>query len=334
MVVSQKYVWHLATGGMTHMLRYLGGSIKLCRSSGRKLIANTKQHVGFCLELSDIFNISESSVLTSQLDDISEALSIWRPIDSRFPTSLLALKTEWHRDTKGVSYYTIRGIPDLNGDPYYLRNFVEEQDVVVTYGHLSGNVLLESLCELRLEKKCVDRAYQLHEMLPLNYIGGHFRNTDYQTDYEKFIEFIVDAANKTSCVDIFIATDDIAGIPRLRESLKEYRLHFNNEVKIDVKAINHKNLHYIPEAKLLEMGSSKWQQHANFFADIFCLSKANVFVANPHSGVRSLVGYFRLFPELLSWFYPMEINSKNFLLLEKSRRAKDENQLIAKGFQN
>jgi SAM-dependent methyltransferase len=308
------YVWHLATGGMTHMLNLMSYSANVCKQKNRKLILQVKDHEAFGVDFNEVFETCNSQLFATPAE-VALAANLWKPFDATIlkPISNLVIQHNSATDGEWSGYYTLRETPSRNGVQRYLHNLFDEDVTAFTVG-LTGDgkeeipdILIEILQEIRLKRSLVERAHQLRCELPAEYIGCHFRNTDYQDDFILAAQAIKNTSEQTGCKNVFVATDDVSSIARFQNALPELNIFSNKGLKIDAKALNLHNLHYAGADVLAKFGLTKINQHAEFFADVYALSNATVYIPSERSGVRAMVNLFRRYPEILSWFYSKDM---------------------------
>jgi hypothetical protein len=184
-------------------------------------------HPAFCLDFQDVFDVSKSEIFATT-EGRATAIENWIRFSDQLPSFLPELR--WRR-TAGKAYI-LNGVPERNGDPYYLGNFNELDQVFVTVGNYRRRSLVEELqaifAEVRLRENFLKRAHQLRSALPQRYIGCHYRNTDYKNDFGLFAERVEHAAQTKNIPNIFIATDDVSSRPKFQEALSGFNLHFND----------------------------------------------------------------------------------------------------------
>lgn len=305
--MDTKYVWNMATGGITHMLYHMAGSLEFCKLNDALLLPITKHHGAFELKFDEVFDVSDSKYISCSNFDFAHASFLWNENCPYLNADLFSLRTFYYTPPDGTGgRYLLKDFPVVGEDTRYLEKMQASfGGVTVTVGNKIGGLdsLKNLLSELKLSEFCVQVASTLCLTLPKQYIGCHFRNTDHSNDIDEVAKLISKACADYSINDLYFATDDLLSVAYIKGLLPNLRVHSNPSLLYDVKSTGSKNLHYITDEKLRSVGSSKLLHHASFFADVFALSKANFFIPSKKSSVKYLVELFATNPTLVREFY-------------------------------
>lgn len=306
-----RYLYHLATGGMTHMLWLLGSSIGVARATGRVVVPITQGHQAFRLPFHDIFEstdpcLADRSQTTAAVEEyISPATGL--PDD---PANLSVMLNE-------QGCYSIRNRPDL--PPTYLgldpTKAATGVDALTTTGQLLKNGAVVPPTRARVyeglqyvisgarpRSATVAQAAQWRTRLPTDYIGVHYRNTDRQHSFDDAVAAARQLLRRSQSSDVYWATDDGASLVRARRALPDVTVR-NYGSPIDVNAEGLQNLHYLSDDVLTQHGTNKESELRAVLADIYILTKATEFVRSDRSSLSWLVALLRSSPDLSrEWF--------------------------------
>ena len=306
-----RYLFHLATGGMTHMLWMTGSSIEVARATGRIVVPLTERNRAFRLPFHDIFESTDPYLADRRqaaiaLDEYDGPASGLLDDPAGIPLTM---------NDQGC--YSIPNRPDL--PPTFLGldpvKAGSNAPFLITAGQVleTGTVLpptrsrvlqgLRSvLAATRLESETVAQATRWRMRLPSGYVGVHYRNTDRKHSLDDVLTATRHALQEFELSDVYWATDDPASVARARRALPDVTVH-NYGSSIDVNAEGAQNLHYLDDKALAKYGTSKGAELRAVLADTYVLTSATDFVRSDDSSLSWFVALLRSNPELAGgWF--------------------------------
>lgn len=265
---------HFATGGLSHFLGLLGHSINHALETGRSLVVVSEYHQPLaCHPLDEIFHLREPLRPLGEFIQKSgrEDLLALRPVRfSQEGQGQIALV----RDQGKTRYHTAY----LEREAHtYVR-----APVTVTTGEWAPGIpaeerpphnLLSALSSLSIRGVFAEAVRERLRQEDGPFLGVHFRNSDHSSDLESMIRRVKDAIQETGITDIHWCTDDLSSIEQARERLPQANI---SSGQVFSRGTN-KNLHYSLR------GSDSVNHLANTFADIYTLTKAQVFLPSAGS---------------------------------------------------
>lgn len=302
-----RYLIHLGTGGMTHMLRLLGNSLAFARTSDRLVVPVTEGHSAFRLPFYEVFESRHERLATEQ--QAHNALSNYVPPAAGLPPSPDQIRVRAViRD-----FHEVRDAPEL---PHgFLALDWREADAPDVFVLTSGQVeeaggnslgvrqgLLEVIPALSVRRRVARAARDRRAVLPDKYIGVHFRNTDMKHDLTETLSEVSRVMRDSGITDIYWATDDRSSLDTARLNLSEAHIHHSG-AGIDVKGQKLRNLHYLSDDVLQQHGTDKRTEITTVLTDIHLLASSAEFIASRRSSLSSLVTLLRSDLDLWRGFY-------------------------------
>lgn len=265
---------HFATGGLSHFLGLLGHSINHALETGRSLVVVSEYHQPLaCQPLDEIFHLREP------LRPLGEF------IQESGREDLLALRPLRFSQERQGQIALVRD----KGKTRYHTAYLEREShtyvpapVTVTTGDWAPGIpaeerpphnLLSALSSLSIRGVFAEAVHERLRQEKDPFLGVHFRNSDHSSDLESMIRRVKDAIQETGITDIHWCTDDLSSIEQARERLPRAHISSGQVFSRGTK----KNLHYSLR------GSDSVNHLANTFADIYTLTKAQVFLPSAGS---------------------------------------------------
>ena len=290
----QRYCVWMITGGTTHALCCLSACIKYAIRSDRIIIPYSETHNNFGESFYSLFTVDQKSQLARYFikeDEYDKAIEQYTPPFTGMPSLLSdSIISGPEPDMNGDQRYFLKGIRAIGKNERYLdypENIDENKSYILTWGKHNKywkNQLLSVLDTLRpsqsmLKKILVHKETFYNSNQGQQYIGAHFRNTDYISNLENLLRTTLEASRKTGIKNIFWATDDQTSKAKAHHFFQEKGLNLitigNIPEHKNLKAIN---LHSISQEQLKLIGSSKLDQQSIFISEALILSNSYMFI--------------------------------------------------------
>jgi len=302
------YLLYIPSGGMTQMLRTFGNSLIYANETSRICVPLFGRHESFGGPLSSVFNIN-----SAQVTEDYESIGYISP-DSSITNCLNDISLRFDNAHKGYVLNSIASSPifELRGKSNYLSlpisNELLRSQYVFTTGFTnegwpknyydSAVGISCSLQNLSLKFDISKYSISFFKKLPNEYIGVHYRNTDYRNDIDLTLEKILEASKKINIKNIFWATDDFSSIKIASEALSGFRI-FSGANTIDHVKLGLRNIHNISDNILRSIDLTRLDLHKDFFADMLCLVQSEIFIGSRISSISTLVNILRNNPSAL-----------------------------------
>lgn len=268
---------HFATGGLSHFLTLLGHSINHAQETGRSVVVVSEYHQPLaCQPLDEIFHLREPLRPLGEFIQESgrEDLLTLRPVrfsqEGRGQIALVRDKDKTHYHTA----YLEREAHTYVHPPVTLTTGDWAPGIPAEERPLNNR--LSALSSLSIRGVFAEAVHERLRQEEGPFLGVHFRNTDYSSDLDSMIRRVKDAIQETGTTDIHWCTDDLSSIEQARERLPQANISSGLVFSLG----NKKNLHYSLR------GSDSVIHLANTFADIYTLTKAQVFLPSAGSWKR------------------------------------------------
>jgi hypothetical protein len=257
-------------GGLTDTLTQMWNCFDYAKRYGRRLVFDGYRS-GLLDDLSNYFSwAGDHSNAFLSLD--SPALSHLNRLDCEIPSIkgrlekyavLVGKKMVPCIGEKLVRYESVAGVPltfCFERD-YPDELLVHEQSSSVVGG--GPKVAAMMLCELCLTPRLVARCNAALDCLPDVFTAIHVRNTDYQTDYQPYL----DELSSTVDGDVLICSDDL----RVREYAKMAFGKDRTFTVTDIPNTEGKRLHSNPALDVKDL----FEHNASAFVDLIALASAS-----------------------------------------------------------
>ena len=306
----QKYIIHLGTGGLAHMLRLLGNTLEYCQKNQKICVPLLENNLGFGVPFYSIFEIQSEFLAEKNISqNILKKPFIYK--QKKFQIQNLSAKYSKRKSVK-IHYELFNKTTVLKSFSLHIDRASHARPAQITTGTFydktswrDGESVITALSSIKLNSEISCSIQKTKESLPSKFIGVHFRNTDKKADFNLICNTLKKAIDETGLSDIYWATDDSTSKASIQKLFPELKI-FNFSNIFDVKKLGFRNLHRVDKKTLSEHGTSKEQQTIDVFTDIYLLSLSEKFIPTPRSGLSGLVEIFREKPELLSRFYSSE----------------------------
>lgn len=320
---DQRFVIHLASGGLGHSLHHLGNSLVYADASERAVIPCFEGYPTFAIPFWDVFR-PRTDLICSEPEAIDAVREFARAVPGA-ETATLANLQRLH-GPGGMSIPAVGEVPIAGLGPVWIPWAVRRRERFLLcdglFKHGSGLLgrmeqawfearargswgLDRALSELQVTDAALDRTRGLRAQIGGPYIAVHFRNTDRRSDLDPYLERTRAACHETGIREVYWATDDARSLQLAQEGLAGLRVRsFARISGTDGRAWG--NLHYATDEQLEEVGLSRRDRLHDTLGDIYMLSYANVIVAHPESALSRMAACLRHEPTLREAFMPAE----------------------------
>lgn len=326
---DQRFLIHLASGGLGHSLHHLGNSLAYADASSRMVIPCFEAYPTFAVPFWDVFSPRSSLIcdaVTAQeaLTDFAATvaggdgltLSTFQRLHGPGGMSIPAVG---ERPLPGLAPIWIpwtsqRSKRFLVCDGVFkhgtgLRGRLEQAWFETRTRRTSG--LLRALTELRVRAPMLERTRTLRASVPERFVGVHFRNTDRHSDLAAYLDRTRLACERAGGSDVYWATDDASSLDEAKAQLTGLRVHGFARIQA-TEGRSWGNLHYASDEQLRAAGLSRQARLEDALGDIFMLAHADSLVANQDSALSRMAFLLQKSPGLRKDFMPAEGSTESF----------------------
>lgn len=318
---DQRYLLHLASGGLGHALHHLGNSIAYAGAGDRQVIPCFEAYPTFGVPFWDVFQ-PRSSIICEQ-GQASDAIEAFA--ETLVDASGLSLATfQRLHGPGGRSIPAIGEVPIRGLGPIWLPLSARSRqqfvvcDGIFRYGSgyrgrleqawfearvraVSG--LERALGELRVCEEALQRTVRRRAQITGPYVGVHFRNTDRQSDLSAYAAATRRACAESGSPDVYWATDDAGSIAAVRALLPEVTIHSFARIT-GTNARSWGNLHYASDAELASAQLTRRERLHDALGDAYMLAYADRVVLNRESALSRMAEVLQRLPALRAAFMP------------------------------
>lgn len=255
--MNKRYIVYKVSGGLNHMLNQINNAIYFSKVCKRILIIDCYSGA-FQNDFNKYFSIPNLEYFTSY--DVLEK-DIYNRIKD-FISSTIKYKKD--------RYVLLDKRVDLT-----CSEILESDEEVLFFTYLSNSVSCNEW-NIKINPDILNELYKYE--IKEDYIGIHFRNTDYKHDLNKIIET---AKLITDTNLIYFSTDDFTAYEKVKNLMPEYKIiRYTSPYQS-----NGKNIHY--------SNPDKDQVILNTLIDMYCLSKSKHFIPSEKSSMSKRIEILR-----------------------------------------
>lgn len=295
-------------GGLWHYLKCIGSCIDIAIESKRNIIIDTIKTATINCNFSELFDIC-NPIIKCDDNSINNSINNYKPYLG-LPDNIndIVNREAVKKGTDNVATYLPKKL-DINSFDEYKNQICTKlsnlETIILFSGFLDSNAIIKimSIIKINMETKSV--VNQLYDTLPKQYIGIHYRDTDYTGNFDEVCSQLEDKIVKHNCYNIFIATDNTNIIHKFIEKYPKCNFSWNKQINTNV-LLENKNketgLHHVSSEKWEEIGLHKHNSHQNFLAEIYCIIKATDFITTAGNNIN-LIPLLRKNDNLRKNFY-------------------------------
>lgn len=296
-------VGYVSSGGLLHMLRFLGNVTYMAANQGRIVVPLTEGNDLFRIPFHRVFE-SRSENLTSSTSFESDVARLRKQLPD--PSLQLSQISSIGNRRRGYNFA-------LGGCLYDKMGSAEVDSHDTELGLLtSGSVRSkhEGFSELQHGIGVVtvqDHVLRHHlaqaaVAIERPFVTVHFRNTDWTSDFDQVASDLENLMLNEEIKGVYWATDDRSSLIRIQARISGKPI-WNFCQLPDVRGLGSENLHSVTDQDLQQVGSTKLQQISQALGDYFLMCSADYFIGASRSNSTNLRELSQSKPELVSGFF-------------------------------
>ena len=306
-IPSPMYIYMKTSGGLWHFLNCLGSVIDIAKKSNRVIIIDCKNSTVFSCNFSKIFDIIDP-IFKCDEKLINKCKNEFKPYlnigDINLNTAGLDLTRASDRGSYLIKNMKLEPFTFKEYENKILTSLSKTKTIILFSGNSPGRYFIECINRIKINKDTRLVVEDLYKSLPEKYIGIHYRNTDYTSNFDNVCKSLQSIIDKNNCYNVFIATDTQYIIKEFEKQFPECKFYYNKKLNVDhLRNIsNSSSLHYVPEKYFKENNMEKYLLHQYYIADIYCVINSIDYITTKGNNIK-VIPVFRTNKELKKEFF-------------------------------